>query len=458
MAGGESSRLFVYNGGFLTQSRVRRILQLSGYRLRLGLPGPGDTVGVWGNSPTAHRGLSVAEKRNAPVLRVEDAFLRSLHPGRAGEPPIGLHLDRRGVHFDASVPSDLETLLATAPLDDTALLDRARDAIARMQEAHLSKYSGFDPATPVPEPGYVLVVDQTRGDASVLASRGDDARFREMLVFAQEENPGARILIKTHPETRAGFRPGYYGPEDANRRVTLYDDPVSPWTLLEGAVAVYTLSSQFGFEAILAGHRPRVFGQPFYAGWGLTQDEDPVPRRERRLTRPQLFAAAMMLYPVWYDPYRDRLCELEDALDTMEAEARAWREDHRGWVASGMRLWKRPALQQMFGQQKRVIFTDDKVKDYIVDMVCCTRDPEPYGIDVADFIQLGASPRATIALTLTAKAHAFLRGRGFVTPQDVKSVAQDVLRHRVSVTFEAEAEEKNAETIIQKILDELPVP
>jgi len=104
------------------------------------------------------------------------------------------------------------------------------------------------------------------------------------------------------------------------------------------------------------------------------------------------------------------------------------------------------------------IYTDDKVKDYIVDMVCCTREPERYGIDIADFIQLGASPRATIALTLTAKAHAFLHARGFVTPQDVKSVAQDVLRHRVAVTFEAEAEEKNSETIIQKILDELPVP
>ena len=104
------------------------------------------------------------------------------------------------------------------------------------------------------------------------------------------------------------------------------------------------------------------------------------------------------------------------------------------------------------------IYTDDKVKDYIVDMVYCTREPERYGIDIADFIQLGASPRATIALTLTAKAHAFLHARGFVTPQDVKSVAQDVLRHRVAVTFEAEAEEKNSETIIQKILDELPVP
>ena len=104
------------------------------------------------------------------------------------------------------------------------------------------------------------------------------------------------------------------------------------------------------------------------------------------------------------------------------------------------------------------IYIDDKVKDYIVDMVCCTREPARYEIEVTDFIQLGASPRATVALTLTAKAHAFLRGRGFVTPQDVKSVAQDVLRHRVSVTFEAEAEEKTSETVIQKILDELPVP
>jgi len=104
------------------------------------------------------------------------------------------------------------------------------------------------------------------------------------------------------------------------------------------------------------------------------------------------------------------------------------------------------------------IYIDDKVKDYIVDMVCCTREPAKYEIDISNFIQLGASPRATVALTLSAKSHAFLRGRGFVTPQDVKSVALDVLRHRVSVTFEAEAEEKSPEIIIQKILDELPVP
>jgi MoxR-like ATPase len=104
------------------------------------------------------------------------------------------------------------------------------------------------------------------------------------------------------------------------------------------------------------------------------------------------------------------------------------------------------------------IYVDDKVKDYIVDLVCATRDPAGYKIDVKEFIQLGASPRATIALTLAAKAHAFLRGRGYVTPQDVKSIGLDVLRHRVAITYEAEAEEKTSETIVQKILDELPVP
>jgi MoxR-like ATPase len=104
------------------------------------------------------------------------------------------------------------------------------------------------------------------------------------------------------------------------------------------------------------------------------------------------------------------------------------------------------------------IYIDDKVKDYIVDLVCATRQPDQYKIQVKDFIQLGASPRATIGLTLASKAYAFLKGRGYVTPQDVKTIGMDVLRHRVTVTYEAEAEEKTSETIVQKIFDELPVP
>ncbi len=351
-------RVFYFNAGFLKQRRIRRILELAGHPLQLGKPGAEDLIAVWGQSPYAKRGEKMAELTGADILRVEDAFLRSVHPGRDGEPPLGLAIDRRGIHFDSRQPSDLEHLLATHPLDDTALMERARSAIAFMKEAHLSKYNGFDPATPVPAPGYVLVIDQTRGDASVSAGQADANTFREMLYYAQEDNPGAKILIKTHPETANGHRQGYFGVDDISDRVQLCSDPVSPWALFEGAIAVYTVSSQLGFEAIFADHRPNVFGQPFYAGWGLSEDRHPLhlPRRGRNLSRAQLFAAAMILYPVWYDPFRDRLCEIEEALTILAAKARCWREDHHGWDAYGMRLWKRRPLQRFFGQHAPVVF------------------------------------------------------------------------------------------------------
>ncbi|WP_300517730.1 capsular polysaccharide biosynthesis protein [Aliiroseovarius sp.] len=364
-AGGETPRrLCVYNGGFLSQGRVRRILELSGWDISLGLPGDGDWVGTWGKSPTSGRGEAVAARREAPVLRVEDALLRSILPGRQGEAPLGLMLDDMGVHFDSATPSRLEHILATDPLDDSAILNRARDAMARMQSAQLSKYNAFDPHLPIPHQDvpHVVVIDQTRGDAAIEHAGARAGTFREMLVFAQTENPGAKVLIKTHPEAQSGHRTGHYGPEDETPNVTLLTDPVSPWSLFSGAQAVYTVSSGMGLEAILAGHKPRVFGQPFYSGWGLTQDENPVARRERKLSRAQLFAGAMMLYPTWYDPYRDRLCGIEQVLDTLEARTRAWREDRQGYVASGMRLWKRKPLNRFFGSVKPLIFENDRTR------------------------------------------------------------------------------------------------
>ena len=104
------------------------------------------------------------------------------------------------------------------------------------------------------------------------------------------------------------------------------------------------------------------------------------------------------------------------------------------------------------------IYIDEKIKDYIVDIVCATREPDKYGIEMANFINYGASPRATIYLAVAAKAHAFVQQRGYVTPQDVKSIGPDVLRHRVIVSYEAEAEDKTSEDIIKTIFDSIEVP
>lgn len=353
-------RAFFYNGGFLWQRPLRAMMKAAGFRLSLGLPNRDDVVAVWGNSPTSHRGRWIAQKRGVAVLHVEDAFLRSVLPGRAGEPPLGIMIDASGVHFDPNQPSDLEALLKTQPLDDAALLARAEAGLDRLRRGHLSKYNAFDPEAGPDETGYVLVIDQTSGDASVSASGGDRAAFLEMLRTARAEHPDRKILIRTHPETSQGLRAGHFLQSDCDTHMELFDAPASPWALLEGAHAVYCFSSQMGMEAIFVGHRPQVFGQPIYVGWGLTEDRGgaPVARRGRPLTVAQLFAAVMLEFPKWYDPFEDRLCSFERAVDILEAKVRCWREDHRGWVASGMRLWKRSPLQKFFGRYRKLRFVD----------------------------------------------------------------------------------------------------
>ena len=374
---------------------VAEILRAAGWRPTLGRPAPDGTIGVWGASPIAWRGERMAERTGASLLRIEDPWLRSVRTGRSGEPPLGLLIDR-GLHFDASKPSDLETLLASHPFDDAALLGRARDAMERLKRLHLSKYNAFDPALPPPDPGYVLVVDQTRGDASVTASGATEATFRDMLIQARLDHPGARVLIRGHPETAEGHRAGHFAASDAEGTAAFADPAISPWHMLEGAVAVYTVSSQLGFEAIMAGHRPVVFGTPFYAGWGLTEDRADLPRRKRRLTRAQLVAGALVEHPVWYDPHRRERCDLETVIDILEARVRAWREDARGYVALNQRLWKRRHLQAFFGTRAPVRFTKDEAE--------ARRLTEPPG--APHLLRWGAAPDGI------SVEDGFLRSRG----------------------------------------------
>jgi MoxR-like ATPase len=105
------------------------------------------------------------------------------------------------------------------------------------------------------------------------------------------------------------------------------------------------------------------------------------------------------------------------------------------------------------------IYIDDKIKDYIVNVIHATREPRAHGLtELADFIEYGASPRASIYLNMAARAHAFLRHRGYVTPEDVKAVGADILRHRVVLTYEAEAEEITSEDIVRRLFETVEVP
>ena len=367
MPGGDPAArpLHVFSGGFLTDPRLRAILRAAGRPVTLGWPGRDGTVAVWGRRPVSARGRWVAERSGVGVVTVEDAFLRSVLPGRSGEGTLGLILDETGVHYDGSGPSRLEGLITQSDHLSERQRARAEAGIDRLRHLHLSKYNADVPGTPLPPEGHVLVVDQTRGDASVTASGADRARFAGMLAAARADHPGARIVVRTHPETRAGHRQGYFGPADATEGVQLDDAPSNPWEVLARARAVYTVTSQIGFEAILAGHRPVVFGQPFYAGWGLTDDRVAQPERRtgvEGVDAVALFHAAMIDAPVWYDAYRDRLTDFETICEHLEVLRRAWRSDRGGYVLGGMRLWKRGPLQRALGRQVRVRFDDDPAR------------------------------------------------------------------------------------------------
>ena len=299
--------------------RVRRILSLAGWDIVPG--GDGARRALWCDAPTARGEIGLFPLYLGDPRRI--AGLR-LDPGDDGR--LGRSLDR---HLDEEA------------IDDAALLARARGAVDRIRHAGLAT----DPATPAPpdappEPGYALVLDEPAETA-----RKND--IQELVFLAQDENPGARVLV------RAGAAGGQIKAEDVTGRVALVEGAPPVHDLLEGAVAVYAVGAALGFDAIFAGHRPCVLGAPFYAGRGLTDDRGPITRYRRPLTRAQLFAAAMIAAPLWYDPHRDRLCELEDAISAEAALARAAREDAPGYVASGLRLWKRPHVREALGQNVR---------------------------------------------------------------------------------------------------------
>lgn len=221
-------------------------------------------------------------------------------------------------------------------------ITRARAGIARLRALRLSKFNDSPDAEALPR-GHVLVVDQTLGDASIEGAGAGPEAFARMLAAARAEHPGAEILVRLHPETLVGRKPGHLEAEPGARRA-----PVNPWDEIEGARAVYVVSSQLGAEAMLAGVPVRCFGHPFYAGWGATHDEAPHPRRAEERSAEEIFAAAWLAYPLYFDPWRGGLSTFEATLEALDALRRHDRMTKGGAALEAVRLWKRGHVARMF--------------------------------------------------------------------------------------------------------------
>lgn len=314
------------------------------------LPAEIDTVAVWGHRPSARKPVELAQAAGKPILRLEDGFIRSLDLGVSGAPPLSMVLDDEGIYYDARRPSALERLILQRE-DNQALAAEAKEAIHTIVTEDLSKYNQA-PAFIAGESltsNLVLVVDQTFGDMSVTYGNAGPDDFVAMLDAAIKENPSSTIWVKVHPDVLEGKKAGYYHQLQSTHRVHLMADNVSPQSLLRHVSRVYVMTSQYGFEALIAGKPVTCFGQPWYAGWGLTDDRHPQAEqlRQRRgsSTLEELFAAAYLRYSRYIDPLTGGAATLFDVLGWMQLQRRHQQQRSGHLWAPGLSLWKSTILK-----------------------------------------------------------------------------------------------------------------
>jgi capsular polysaccharide export protein len=282
------------------------------------------TRAVWGNAP-----LAGSPAAGAKVLRLEDGFLRSVGLGADLTPPVSLVVDRQGIYYDATTPSDLERLLETADFTEE-LKQRARALRERLVASELTKYNIGQARWQRPRglERVILVPGQVETDASLRYGAPGIRTNLELLRAVREANPRAFVIYKPHPDVLAGLRAGSAAEERARDWCDLELKDCAMGALLAEVDEVHVMTSLAGFEALVRGKPVTCYGQPFYAGWGLTGDLCPIPRRLRRLTLDELIAAALILYPTYISRVTGKITTVEVALD----ELIDWRNRSAGAV------------------------------------------------------------------------------------------------------------------------------
>lgn len=291
----------------------------------------GATVALWGRRQEAPR-----LPPDITVLRLEDGFLRSVGLGAEFTRPLSWVIDRRGIYYDATEPSDLETLLQETEFD-AALIGRARALREALCTHGITKYNVGQPQIwqrPTQAKKVLLVPGQVETDASIRLGSPNLHRNLDLLKAVRAANPAAYIVYKPHPDVYAGMRKMGEGEPKADRWCDEIAGNLPLAPLFDTVDEIHVLTSLAGFEALLREKPVVVYGQPFYAGWGLTADQSPMPRRTRRLSLDELVAAALILYPTYVSRTTGQFTTPERALE----ELCAWRRERPTFRSFCLRL------------------------------------------------------------------------------------------------------------------------
>jgi capsular polysaccharide export protein len=314
---------------------------------------PVDAIAGWGRKPSYYKAKRIAARKQVRLLTLEDGFIRSMGLGGQSA-PLSIVIDDAGIYFDAFQSSRLEQLIMSES-DDTADEQRAIQAIALIKQYQLSKYNHAPilHLNTADKKLNVLIVDQSMNDQSIRFSGASSASFQQMLQSAISTYPEATIWIKQHPDVVAKKRKGHFADIKSfpHADIRFINENANPVHLISQMDSVYVVSSHMGFEALMLGKKVHCFGVPWYAGWGLTDDQfAPVDivynRRKQKKTVTQLFSAAYFSYAVYIDPVSGAKCTLEQLIDVLARQKR-WQAQFRHQVnAIGFSPWKKTFLRE----------------------------------------------------------------------------------------------------------------
>lgn len=310
-----SKALYVYQFPYWKRPVVRQCFPASHIYFieHAGALPAGSTLILWGM-----RAVPDAVAKGVRVLRMEDGFLRSVGLGADLIRPISWIVDELGIYYDATRRSGLEKLLALGDFDEALLLRSAR-LRARVVAAGLTKYNVGTGTwqRPAGVQRVILVPGQVESDASLAYGAPGERTNMGLLKAVRAANPDAHVIYKPHPDVYARLRAEGQNEQDACRwcNEVVVNSPMGD--LLMAVDEVHLLTSLTGFEALMRGKRVICYGQPFYAGWGLTTDIFPCPRRSRSLTLDELMAGVLIKYPLYLSRDGKHLITPEQALDEL---------------------------------------------------------------------------------------------------------------------------------------------
>ena len=347
----------------------------------------------WGRKKTGIFAKFCHQFFGGDLTLLEDGFIRSFGLGCEGSPSFSLVQDRIGIYYDSTTPSELENLLNTYNFRaNPALLETAKEAINLITTHHISKYN-HAPEVPLDyfttadstkptdfidssknsttlsdltnspyfeissnstakkqpkshpkesqkNPKRILIISQTKGDCSLTYGSTSKFTTTQIIQDALAENPDSEIYLKIHPDVLSGRKESDFNPSEIPPQIKLITEDFNPISLLKHFYKVYTKTSQMGFEALLVGCECVCYGMPFYAGWGLTIDKQTCPRRTRKLSLIEIFAASYILYSCYYNPIYDRKSDILDTLKTIIRYKHFYTKTQKKAFMFGFSLWK----------------------------------------------------------------------------------------------------------------------